>query len=523
MVTEASIKAELERRFYNLSVVTGDRRLQALVLEHCSRNLIDWVNDWVFSYDPRRKPSILPFRLFPKQEEYLTWRQEIRKGRQNGVVEKSRDVGCSWLAIVHHLHCWLFEDGYKGSLGSRKESYVDQIGNIDSLLEKARFILRNLPQWMLPEGFEWSTHDNFCKLINPANGSTITGESGASMGRGGRSSVYDLDEAAFIEHFHKTDAALSNNSDCIFYVSSVNGHNEFYKKRMNYPGECVFTFRWQDDPRKNQVWYEGMCKKYDPVIVASELDLNYGASVEGIYIPSEWVLAAIALPLPESGPAMAALDVARFGKNRNVFGIRRGPVVTRIEDWGGIDTTQTAYKSKELCEEEVAISIAIDADGLGGGCLDTLANIPDLKFAAIPINGAGSPSDRWWDGEERSSKEKFYNARAERWGLLYQRFKKTYDHVRGVETYPLDELISIPNHPSLIAQISQPKRKFASNGKTLVESKEEMEKRGLESPDFADMLSQLFALDPDDIPQGGISFDSIGPRETIAEFGSGWD
>lgn len=522
MVTDATIKAELERRFYNLSRSTNDRRLQALILEHCSRNLIDWINDWVFSYDPRRKPSIIPFRLFPKQEEYLHWRQAVRKSRQNGVVEKSRDVGCSWLAIAHHVHCWLFETGYKGSLGSRKESYVDQIGNIDSLLEKARFILRNLPKWMLPQGFEWSTHDNFCKLINPDNGSTITGESGASMGRGGRSSVYDLDEAAFIEHFHKTDAALSNNSDCIFYVSSVNGHNEFYKKRMNYPPECVFTFRWQEDPRKDQAWYEGMCKKYDPVIVASELDLNYGASVEGIYIPAAWVQAAVNLDLPRSGPPMAALDVARFGKNKNVLGFREGPVVYGIEDWGGTDTTYTTYKAKERVEQAIAISLAIDADGVGGGCLDTLSNIPELKFVPVPIHGAGSPSDRYWEGEERTSKEKFYNARAERWGLLHQRFKKTYDHVRGVEVHPLDELISIPNHPSLVAQISQPKRRFASNGKTLIESKEDMEKRGLESPDFADMLSQLFALEPHDIPQPGFSFESLGARESIAGLGRGW-
>lgn len=505
--------------------------MQELVLAHCKNDIIYWINNWVWTLDPRQSPSILPLVMFERQEEYIRWRQERRSRKENGVIEKSRDMGITWLNICCQVHAWLFEAGYNGSFGSRKETLVDRIGDPDSIFEKIRILLKHLPKWMLPKGFDWKKHDTFCKLINPENGSVITGEAGDNIGRGGRSSVYDLDEAAFIERPQKVDAALSNNTEVLFYTSSANGFNFFYKKRSKYPPECVFQVHWKDDPRKNYwelrdrsgdilqsgngrktptvdkdageiliyPWYAQMCSKYDEVTVASEVDINYGASIEGIYIPAHWVLAAVELDLPASGEQLAALDVATTGVNQNVFGVRQGPVVQHIEHWNGIDTTQTAFKVIELMRDRKLTHLAFDADGVGAGVAGTLANTYQIDFMFTALHGQSTPSGRVWEGEDlpngkkKTSKEKFANGRAEWWGILNERFKKTYDHVNGAKQYPLDELISIPNHPTLIAQLSTPLRKWTSAGKILIESKEDMRNRGVESPDFADMLAYLFA------------------------------
>lgn len=463
-------------------------RARAIALELCKKDPIWWINNFAVTYDPRVKPSLLPFFLYPRQAEYLLWRRERRRYKHNGVTEKSRDTGVSYLNCASQLHYWLFEDGYKGAFGSNKEIKVDRIGDPDSLFEKLRIILQNLPNWMLPTGFDFDKHDNFCKLINPANGSTITGEAGDNIGRGGRSTIYDVDEAAFLEHPEKAERALSNNSDCIFYTSSANGTNFFYQKRMQYPPEWVFTLFWRDDPRKDDDWYQQMCVKYDEITVASEIDINYFASVEGIFIPAHWVRSAVKIQIPARGIRKAGLDVAYTGKNFNVFTPRIGNVIRPQTVWKESNTTVTAYKARDLMIEYELEHMNLDGDGAGAGVASTYALIKKLPFSYTAIRSGGSPSDREWEGENRTSKDKFANKRAELWGMVRERFRKTFNHVQGIAKYKVDELISIPDDATLINQLSSPLAKMTSTGKILVESKEEMAKRGVPSPDSADSL-----------------------------------
>lgn len=485
---KSSIEDRINRRMEIIKSLDTNKK-RALALEHCRHNLIDFVNDFLVTYDPRVIPATIPFYLFPKQEEYLRWRLERRRLKQNGVVEKSRDIGCSWLNVSSQLHGWIFEDGYAGAMGSRKGILVDRLGDPGSLFEKLRFLLRHLPKWMLPDDFDWKKHDNYCKLINPNNGSIITGEAGISIGRGSRSTIFDLDEASYIENPTATDSALSNNTDVIIYTSSVNGMNFFYKKRMSTPDEQVFRFHWTDDPRKNDAWYQQMKAKYDPVIIASELDLDYGASTEGIFIPASWVMAAVNLDIKAVGTKIAGLDVATTGKNQSVFTIRQGAVVFPQIAWSNMNTALSAYKTRDLMAEHQIPHLNFDSDGLGEGVDATLSMIDRLDFTYEAVHGASRPSELIWEGEQRTSSEKFANKRAELWGLLRDRFRKTYDHVNGIAEHDVQELISIPNDTRLITQLSQPQGKRSTNGKVLIESKEDMKKRGVESPDFADSLA----------------------------------
>jgi hypothetical protein len=491
---EYTINEGLIARYKLLEKCKVDKEFRKLCLELSRRDKIFWVNNFVYTYDPRKKPAFIPFVLFPKQVEYLKWRDERVHNKEHGLIEKSRDMGLTWLNVAYQTHCWLFDANFKGAFGSRKEILVDRKGDPDSIFEKIRMILKYLPYWMLPQGFNWNVHDNYLRIINPHTGGTITGEAGDNLGRGGRSTIYDIDEFAFIERAASVDAALSQNTDVIFYTSTPNGLGNCYAKKRFSGKVQVFTFKWQDDPRKNEYWYQKQINCLDPITVAQEIDIDYTASVENVYIPNKWVMASRELQLPIVGNPVGSLDIATFGKNRTVLGIRVGGTVTHLEDWSGVGTTESAFKVRELMIEFQATMLNFDADGVGEGVGSTLASIEGgLPFAFIPLRGAATPSDTYWEGEQRTSKEKFANARAEWWGLLRERFKKTYEHTTGIKAYPLDELISIPNHPDLIAQISLPKRKYTSSGKILLESKAEMRKRGIDSPDFADMLAMLFA------------------------------
>jgi len=67
----------------------------------------------------------------------------------------------------------------------------------------------------------------------------------------------------------------------------------------------------------------------------------------------------------------------------------------------------------------------------------------------------------------------------------------------GIQTYPEDELISIPNNANLKAQLCSPKKMYTETGKIKCESKESMLKRGIQSPDEADAVALAY------IPKAG--------------------
>lgn len=460
-------------------------------LDRCRTDITYWVNNWVWTYDPRRTPRSLPFDLFPKQEEYLRWLEGLVRDRQPGLVEKSRDAGLTWLCGAFAIHRWLFFPGDKYTFASRKESLVDKLGDPDSIFEKFRLLLKSLPAWMLPNNYS----TGYLKFINQDNGSVIGGESGDEIGRGGRASAVFLDEFAFVERANRVDAAVSENSEVVIYVSTPNGPgNTFAKKRFSgvYP---VFRIHWTDDARKSPEWYAKKKAMLDPIVLAQEIDIDYNASIEGVVIPANWVQSAVALDLlPCSRNKAAGLDVADEGSNKNVMIIRQGQVVLRVDAWSFGNTTQTAYKAKAVCEEEKISQLNYDCVGVGAGVGGTLKSATDLRFEINPINGGSSPSDKEWiEFNDRKSSEVFKNLRAELWWTLRMRFEKTYEHVNNLATHPLEELISIPNHTELIAQLSLPLYRFTDTGLILIESKDQMRKRGVNSPDYADALAYAFA------------------------------
>ena len=215
-------------------------------LVHYRKHPADFIDDWLWTYDPRRTdgPANMPFILWPRQREYIAWLQERLETKTGGLVEKSRDMGVTYLNLAFTLWLWLFHPGSKVSFGSRKEALVDRIGDPDSIFEKARMMLRLLPEEFLPAGYSEGTDATFAKIVNRQNGATITGEAGDNIGRGGRSRLYFVDESAFVERPERVDAALSQNTDVRIDVSTPNGNgNPFYRKRVS--GKVpVFTLHW---------------------------------------------------------------------------------------------------------------------------------------------------------------------------------------------------------------------------------------------------------------------------------------
>ncbi len=477
------------------------------------KNPIDAIEDWVVTYDPRlasdEKNPYVPLILFPKQRELVEWIIARFRAKEEGIIEKSRDAGATWICLAVAWVLWFLFPGMKIAFGSRVERLVDKIGDPDSILEKLRIMIDRLPKEMQPRGWDKKIHAPFLKVINPENGSTITGEGGRNIGRGGRSSMYFIDEAAFLEYPDDAERALSENTDAKIWVSTPNGTgNPFYRKRFsgNFP---VKTLSWRDDPRKDAEWYAKKQRTLEPETLAQEVDLDYEASAGDVVCPAKLVRASqlCRAQLAEAGllkdvelsAGVAGLDIAAGGKNKTVFIPRYdflvGPPVTWSED----DSINIAGRARELARLTECPIIKYDSPGVGVGVTSALRRMPGVQAQGVNP-GDRTTRKRWPDGKR--AKDKFLNLRAEMWWEVREALRRTYQHwlfINGEEggvEHALEDLLLLPDHSKLCAELSLPRYFFTTTGKIQIESKKQMAARGVASPDHADALVLTYAPRP---------------------------
>ena len=461
---------------------------------HYKNNPADFINDWMMTYDPRSKPAMLVFSLWDRQKEYIKWLQERYIKKEDGLVEKCRDAGATYLSMAFSIWLFLFHEGSKVSFGSRKEALVDRVGDPDSIFEKGRILLRYLPKIFYPKGFDIDKSCTFMKFINHFNNATITGEAGDNIGRGGRSSIYFKDESAYYERPLLIESALSMNSDVKIDLSTPNGiGNPFYDKR--HAGKIpVFVFDWREDPRKSQEWYEHQKESLDPVIVAQEIDRDYFSSVENICVANEYLQATIDFDMEglDSGEVVAGLDVADEGGDENCLFIRKGTKQIHLSFWKEGNTGQSARKAAFICKELGCKILMYDNIGVGAGVKSEYSNEEYNWLIAIGVNTGKEPTRGEYCPEKKNS-DMFYNLKAQLWWLMRRRVERTYEHRNKLKIYQPDELISLQNDKQMINEFCRPKYEMRAGGKIIMESKEKMRARGIKSPNRADACILCYA------------------------------
>lgn len=475
---------------------------------------IDFIEDWGMTFDPRNVgtdiPAAMPFILFPRQREWLEWTLEMWRTKEPGLTEKSRDVGISWLAVGLACTLCLFRDNMTVGFGSRKEEYVDKHGSPKALFYKARQFLTMLPK-EFRGGYDPRRDSAHMRITFRRTTSTMTGEAGDNIGRGDRTSLYFVDEAAHLERPQLVDASLSATTDCRIDMSSVNGTaNPFAEKRFKWPSKRIFIFDWRDDPRKDAAWYQKKVSELDPITIAQEIDRNYAAAVEGVVIPGEWARAAIdahiKLGIKPTGERWGALDVADEGNDLNAFIGSHGVVVERIEEWTGkgSDIYATVERAFDLCDEEGYAGFDFDSDGLGSGVRGDARKINEKRklegVRELVVNayrgseGVVNPELPFDpdDKDSRLNKDMFANFKAQAWWNARMLFRNTYRAVRGLD-YDPDQIISISSecalHLKLVTELSQATYMKNTAGKFLINKKPD----GAKSPNLADGVIIRFA------------------------------
>lgn len=195
------------------------------------------------------------------------------------------------------------------------------------------------------------------------------------------------------------------------------------------------------------------------------------AADDGSLIPYEWCQDAINLGFEENeyDPVIFGVDVARMGKDSSVILIRKGPVVKEILELQQLDTIQLSRWVAMRAADWHPKAIYVDAVGLGIGVVDELnrQGVPNV-YAVNVSRSANNP-------------RKFHLLRDELWWKLREKFERNE--------------ISLAECPDtgLVSEISSIKYEVRDNGKVKVESKQEMRKRNMPSPNKGDalMLTQM--------------------------------
>ena len=431
----------------------------------------EFINDWGMTFDPRNAeiglPPTMPFVLFPKQAEFINWLRDRWLAREDGLAEKSRDMGVSWLCVAFSAWMFLFHAGTVVGFGSRKEEYVDKLGDPKSLFWKIREYINLLPVELRPHGWDAKKHAPFMNLVNPENGAAIVGEAGDNIGRGNRTSIYFKDESAFYERPESIDAALSQTSNCKIDVSTPNGNgNPFHKKR--HSGKIkVFTFHWRDDPRKDADWYRKQQETLDPVVLAQEVDIDYNASTSDSWIAGELIESAQRLgpaDVEVNGPWFVGVDAAHMGDDESVITKRRGLLTLPQISVRKVDGPELAGHVEDECKtlEDAGGTIGaiiIELDGPGVSAYDILKR---GRYADVLV-GVHTGT--------RLSDDRNYNVKARMWRAALDYLK------RGGCAMPPDS--------ELKSQLSSVRYSYR-DGLLLMEAKKDYKKRLGKSPDRAD-------------------------------------
>ena len=468
-------------------------------------NPAQFINDWGVTFDPRNVsrgvPALAPFILFDKQREFIDYVLRKWKNSEDGLVEKSRDMGASWVAIALSCTLCMFHSGVVIGFGSRKEEYVDLRNSPKSIFWKGRQFVKSVPREFRGT---WGEDDApFMRIGFPDTGSFIAGEAGDGIGRGDRAAIYFVDEAAHLERPDLVDFSLSQTTNCRIDMSSVAGMaNPFAEKRHSGRIE-VFTFHWRDDPRKDDAWYAAQCAKLPPVVVSQEIDIDYSASVVGVLIPAEWVRACIdahiRLGITPTGQHGASLDVADEGVDDNALCGTHGILVEYLERWSGkgSDIFATTQRALRICDSRGYEVMEYDSDGLGVGVRGDADAINQQRIKngqkairVVPFRGSGAlehPTRE--DIKGRKNEDMFGNRKAQAWWAVRDRVERTYKWVVEGKACDPDDILSISsscsNYRELVIELSRPTVVWSKmTNKMLIDKSPD----GTKSPNLADAM-----------------------------------
>ncbi len=210
-------------------------------------------------------------------------------------------------------------------------------------------------------------------------------------------------------------------------------------------------------------------------------------------IKRAWIIAAIdahkKLGIVPTGRKKIGFDVGDSGEDLCATVSVQGVLTLDCDTWKGREDEilKSCTRVYRMAFEEQQ-QIIYDAIGVGASCgakFNELGYKFHRKFFA---GGAVVDPDKKTNGIK--NKDFYSNIKAQAWWSIAERLKNTYNAVNNGHKFEESEMIFISsecrNLEQLIEELSTPRKSFDNAGKVKVESKDDLKKRDIKSPNCAD-------------------------------------
>lgn len=272
---------------------------------------------------------------------------------------------------------------------------------------------------------------------------------------------------------------------------------------------CLLTVNYSENPWFPDVLRLEMeeCKRKDYDLYLHIWEGEPVADSDMAIIKPSWIAAAVdahqLLGFDIAGEKRVGFDVADEGEDSNAITLRHGSVAIDVMEWDRGDVIESSNRVNLYAEQQQADEIIYDSIGVGAGVKAQLGRIAKVNIQGFNAGGAVLyPESEYISGKK--NKDMFSNIKAQAWWHVRDRFYKTWRCVEARKAdpdctleYKPDELISLSSDIKkleyLKAELSRPWVDYDGNGKVKVESKKDMKKRGIPSPNMADSLIMAFA------------------------------
>lgn len=255
----------------------------------------------------------------------------------------------------------------------------------------------------------------------------------------------------------------------------------------------------------SRAWIDDVRDEYgeDSPYYVARVEARFPETATDALVRREWIERAHDLwrrgaleEAAEGTRSTLGVDPARLGPDRTVVCWRQGPVVREFRSWRGLDTMETAGKILDFIKTLLRATpgvkhVVVDEVGLGGGVLDRLKETCRELGRYIDTDGVEVTNPRppqakgFQAGSRAPNADRFTNARAQ----AFWRVRKLLEEGR---------LALPPDADGLAEELLATRVRFASDGRTKIESKKGLKRRLGRSPDLADALAVSLGPDLED-------------------------